>query len=521
MTTLVSAGVSVTIIDESFYIPAAASTVPLFFIATKADKKQPDGVTDALGTQENGVVRTITSLNASVQTYGVPSFRTDNSGAQLNGDCRNEYGLFALNQALTILDVAYVVRADIDLSDDDITTYSASTPVLSGTGNGTLTGLTVDQNTAVDELWTLTATSATNFTVTGAISGAQGALTVGVPYNNGIISLTITAGGTPFIASDNFTFTISSAVVSEPLGANDAAKRVSIVTALQAQINSNQDVRSELFEYNLIVCPGYHEVIDELLNLNLSINDEAFVLADTPFDRTPENTATWSLTNARQRSQNVAYYYPHAIASNLDGVDVFVAASGLAMKQIAYSDSVSEVWYPPAGPRRGVIQGISDVGYLTGSLGESATFVSTPLNQGQRNVLYEFSKNVNPIPYFIGRGHMVFGQKTSYNSASALDRVNVVRMLNKIKRDIRKAAFAYLFELNDRITRESIKQMVDNYLNDIMLRRGLYDFVTQCDEFNNTPTRIDRNELWLDLAVKPTKSIEFIYIPIRVLATGA
>lgn len=521
MPTLVSPGVSVTIIDESFYIPASAPTVPLFFVATRADKKKVDGITDAPGCKESGVVRTITSLNQSVDTYGVPYFRQDNSGAELHGDCRNEYGLFALNQYLNIGNRAYVVRADVDTSDNPVTTLSTTTPVLVGTGNGTMTSVAVNQLTGVAELWTITATGATTFSVTGFVSGPQGNATAGVAYNNGIVSFTITAGVTPFISGDTFTFSVTSSTVTNPLGANDAAKRVTIVAALQGEINLNQDVRSELFEYNLILCPGYHEVIDELLNLSQSINEEAFVIADTPFDKTPEDTATWSLTVARFRSQDVAYYYPHAIASNLDGRDVFVAASGCALKVYTYNDNVAEVWYPPAGFRRGVLTGVSNVGYVSGTLGTATTFVQTPLNQGQRDILYEFQKNVNIIPFFPGRGIVVFGQKTSYSLTSALDRVNVMRMLMKIKRDIRKAAMAYLFELNDKITRDSIKAMIDSYLNDIMMRRGLYDYVVLCDESNNTPTRVDRNELWVDIALKPAKAIEFIYIPIRVVSTGA
>ena len=519
--TLVSPGVSVTIIDESFYVPASATTVPLFFIATRADKKQPDGVSDAPGCKESGVVRTITSLNQSVQTYGVPHFRTDSSGAGLHGDARNEYGLFAVNQALTILSRAYVVRADIDLSDSDIVTFSIATPSFSGAGNGSLRNLSVNQASAVNEAWTLTAISPTTFTVSGFTSGDQGTASVGVPYNNGIVSFMIQQGVTPFSIGDAFTFNITSTVQSNPLGANDAAKRLSIVTALQAEINSNQDVRSEYYEYNQILCPGYHEVIDELLNLNQSINEEAFVIADTPCNKNPEDTAIWSLTVERKRSQNVAYYYPLGLASNLNGVNVVCAASGIALKQIAYSDSVSEVWFPPAGFRRGVVTGVEDMGYVSGTLGTATKFISTPLNQGQRDILYEHMKNVNIIPFFPGRGIVVYGQKTSYSLASALDRINVMRMLIKIKRDIRKASLAYLFELNDRITRESIKQMIDSYLNDIMLRRGLYDYVVMCDETNNTGTRIDRNELWVDIALKPAKAVEFIYIPIRVVSTNA
>lgn len=525
---LVSPGVSVTIIDESFYIPASAQTVPLFFIATRADKKKVDGITDAPGCKESNVVRTITSLNQSVDTYGIPYFWQDNSGAEQHGDARNEYGLFALNQYLNLGNVAYVVRADLDTSDNPVVTLSTDTPVLTGTGNGTMSGVSVDQNTAVAELWTVTATATpTIFTVSGFVSGAQGNATVGVPYNNGIVSFTLNQGSTPFIQTDHFTFNVTENTVTDPLGVNDAAKRHTIVTALQATINSNQDVRSDIFEYNLILCPGYPEVVPSLLDLCVAISEEAFVVADCPFQvspstmSTPENIAVWALSGGRYRSPNIGYYYPSGVASNLDGRDVLVAASGCALKTITYSDNVAEVWYPPAGFRRGVLTGVKNVGYASGTLGTATTFVQTPLNQGQRDILYQFQANINIIPFFPGRGIVVFGQKTSYSLTSALDRINVMRMLMKIKRDIRKAAMAYLFELNDKITRDSIKAMIDGYLNDIMMRRGLYDFVVLCDESNNTPTRIDRNELWVDIALKPEKSIEFIYIPIRVVATGA
>lgn len=522
MATLVSAGVSVTIVDDSFYVPVTAPTVPLFFVATRADKKKVDGVTAAPGAGENGVVRTITSLNQSVDTYGIPFFRTDLSDNPQHGDARNEYGLFALNQFLTVGNRAYVIRADVDLADSGTVTYSiAGNTSFTGVGNGALGTVTINQTTAAAELWTLVATSATNFTVTGFVSGSKAAATVGTAYNNGTVSFTITAGGTPFVAGDTFTFNVASNVSANgPLGSTDAARRTTIVTALASAINLNDDIRSEMYEFNLILCPGYHEVIDELLQLNDSINDEAFVIADTPFNKDPAATATWGSDIQRQHNTNVAYYYPHAIASNLDGLDCFVAASGVALKTYANSDNVSEVWFPPAGPRRGVVTGVSNVGYVTGTLGTATTFVSTPLSQGQRDALYEFGKNINPIPFFMDRGILVFGQKTSSSTASALDRVNVVRMLCKIKREIRKGAFSYLFELNDRITRESIKQMIDDYLNDIMQRRGIYDYVVICDETNNTPVRIDRNEMWVDVAIKPAKAVEFIYIPIKVVNTG-
>ena len=125
MASLISPGVSVTIIDESFFIPAAAATVPLIFIATADEKKQapagsasPTAQLDALGTFEHGVVRTVTSLKQSVALYGIPNFLVDASGNAHHGDVRNEYGLFALNSFLGVGNRAYVVRANVNLNDN-------------------------------------------------------------------------------------------------------------------------------------------------------------------------------------------------------------------------------------------------------------------------------------------------------------------------------------------------------------------------------------------------------------------
>lgn len=610
MPTLVSPGVTVPVIDDSFYIPVSAPTVPLFFVASRAGKKQPDGITPAAGTNEHSVVRTVTSLGQSVQLYGVPYFWQDASGQAYHGDARNEYGLFALNQYLGVGNRAYVVRANVDLTDAassfiGIGTPVASTPVLMGVGNGSVSGLTVVSpmvklenftlvstgpfsfnvtgsvsgligiatvgvpftsnkvnftiqagttafvagdyftfglkyapssftgtgngtvsnllpgDLAVPEVWTVDFISPTQFTVMGSVSGPTADGTVGAPYDNGYLGFTINQGSVPFVAGDSFTFNLIQVLLNDPLGANDAAKRLAIKTALQAEINSNTEVRSEMYEYNIIVCPGYPEVVDELLALSVAVNDEAFVIADTPGNKSPDEVANWANTSERFNSTSVAYYYPWGLASNLDGNDVFCAPSGIALRTFAYSDSVSELWFAPAGVRRGLVTGVSKVGYITGAVGTPTTFVESNLNQGQRDNLYEFYKNINPIVYFPGRGIIIWGQKTAASAASALDRINVVRLVMYMKRGLRKGAFPFVFEPNDQITRDNLKAAADGFLGDIMIKRGLYDFVTLCDESNNTATRIDRNELWLDVAIKPVKAAEFIYIPIRVLNTGA
>jgi phage tail sheath protein FI len=609
MPSLVSPGVSVSVTNEALYFAAAAPTVPLFFIATKAGKTQPNGVTPAAGTLESGVVRTVTSLQQSLELYGVPSFRKDSSGNEFHGDSRNEYGLFALNQALGALSRAYVVRADVDLSDAPDTFISFGTPVVlagstlyngigngtiatitatdskvkpqtisilftsattfavsgsvsgyigagvvgtpfasskvnftitagvvpfvagdaylfdlvytsvfTGTGNGKLVSLVPD-TLAVPETVTIKFTSPTAFTVVGSVSGSGTPGTVGTPYDNMRMQFTVNAGTTPFAVDDQFVVTVTEVTVAAQLGSNDAAKRVTIVTALQAAINGNLDVRSERYEYNIIAAPGYPEVSDELAALASDVLYEAVVIADTPMNKTPDQVAQWALTSSRTSNESVAYYYPWGLASNLDGRDVLIAPSGIAIRTIAVSDQQGYVWSAAAGAQRGVVTGVSKVGYVSGMLGTATTFVEANLNNGQRDNLYEAQKNINPITFFPGRGILVWGQKTSAPANSAMDRLNVVRLVAYLRRVLRKGGMPFVFEPNDQITRDNLKAAADGMLNDIMSKRGLYDYATKCDASNNTGTRIDNNELWLDVGIKPVKTAEFLYIPIRLVST--
>lgn len=602
MASLISPGVSVTITDESYFIPAAAVTTPLIFIATADEKKQapagsasPTANLDATGTFESGVVRTVTSLKQSVALYGIPNFLRDTAGNPLHGDVRNEYGLFALNQFLGIGNRAYVVRANVNLNDNlndtrsmwDVKMQEASyvlenlintkineynlqngyTPASSSYKTTvSLSNLMTYIENATQAVWgTYTfgdhgrsgaatphvqfigvTTTPNNFKVypTGfsnppsvstfdgvafiaagiaaaGTNGSTGTYTVGATTINKNTEWTPEEAGSLLVAAaDKYKFTLEFANATT-LGANDAQRRVEVVKALQAAINSNEDIRSEVYEYNLILCPGFPEVVDELVALATDINEEAFVIADTPMTLDPDQVVTWGATTNRQQNRNVAYYYPHGYASNLDGNNVVCAASGIALRTFTSSDEASELWFAPAGTRRGVVIGPSTVGYVTGAVGTAAAaFNEVALNQGQRDNLYKYFTNINPIVFFPGRGLIVWGQKTSAPDASALDRVNVVRLMMYIKRQLRKNTMSFVFEPNDQLTRDNLKAVVDSFLGDLIVKRGLYDFATVCDESNNTPDRIDRNELYIDVALKPVKAAEFIYIPIRVVNTG-
>ena len=127
---------------------------------------------------------------------------------------------------------------------------------------------------------------------------------------------------------------------------------------------------------------------------------------------------------------------------------------------------------------------------------------------------------VNPIATFPAEGIVVFGQKTLQVTQSALDRINVSRLAVYLRTQLDAVAKPFIFEPNDELTRNEIKQAIESFLLELVGQRALYDYLVVCDDTNNTTTRIDRNELYVDIAIEPVKSVEFIYIPLRIKNTG-
>lgn len=305
------------------------------------------------------------------------------------------------------------------------------------------------------------------------------------------------------------------------------AQRKVVLQSLQALVNSNQEIRdTERNGFNLLACPGYPELIGELISLNYDRGLTAFVVGDTPARLTPDATTinNWGTNAALALEDNekglvssdeyLGVFYPWGFTSDNAGRDVIVPPSHMILRMIALSDQVSYPWFAPAGTRRGGITNATAVGYLN-SEGE---FVSVALNEGQRDTLYNVK--VNPITFFVGSGLVNFGQKTRARNASALDRINVARLVIYLRSQLNKLAKPYIFEPNDKITRDEIKQQVESLLLELVGQRALYDFLVVCDESNNTPNRIDRNELYVDIAIEPVKAVEFIYIPVRLKNTG-
>ena len=306
------------------------------------------------------------------------------------------------------------------------------------------------------------------------------------------------------------------------------AQRSAVVAALKSAIDTSEEARDEeRRNFNIIACPGYPEALSNLINLNLDRKVTAFVVGDTPLRLKSDATSltTWG-TNANLALDNgdngivtydeyAAVYYPNGFTTDLTGANAVVPASHMMLRTIALSDQVSFPWFAPAGTRRGGITNATAVGYIDSLTGE---FQSVALNNGQRDTLYDLK--VNPIPFFVGTGLVAYGQKTRARNASSLDRINVARLVVYLRSQLTKLARPYIFEPNDQITRDEIKQAVESLLLELVGLRAIYDFAVVCDETNNTPSRIDRNELYVDVAIEPTKAVEFIYIPLRLKNTG-
>lgn len=312
------------------------------------------------------------------------------------------------------------------------------------------------------------------------------------------------------------------------------AQREVVVEGMQKALVRNEECRNEVNYFQLISAPGYPELYDEMLALNTDNNETAFIVADTPKFMRPSGIpvgrevtiAEW-MTNANNvsvtgesgfssaASPYAGFWYPWCLATNVsDGQEVFAPPSMMALRAISYNDSVAAPWFAPAGYTRGRVDNATSVGYLN----NEGQYTALIMNRAMRDIAYE--NRINPITFIPNRGLTIFGQKTNSAVASALDRVNVARLIAKMKYDLQRLLEPFLFEQNDAITRRSAQIVTERYLAGLKSLRALYDYAVRCDEENNTPDRIDRNELWVDVAIKPVKVVEFIYVPISVMGTG-
>ena len=267
---------------------------------------------------------------------------------------------------------------------------------------------------------------------------------------------------------------------------------------------SNQDD----YRFNVLLAPGlfnslHADAISNVVTNTQGRGDSIFVLDLVPYGSSISTTTTQA---ASRNTSYAASYWPWGqILDPGTGKNVWVPASTVIAGVYAYNDRVAEPWFAPAGINRG---GLGNV-----------IRVEQKLSQANRDTLYQ--AKVNPLATFPGTGVVVYGNKTLQTQASALDRVNVRRLLISLKGYIGQVANTLVFEQNTTATRNQFLAQVNPYLESVQQRQGLFAFRVVMDDSNNTPDVIDRNQLIGAIYLQPTKTAEFIYLDFNITPTGA
>jgi len=271
----------------------------------------------------------------------------------------------------------------------------------------------------------------------------------------------------------------------------------------------------EVYDITLLIIPGFTSgsVIGNGLQMCQSRAD-CMLIVDPPFGLRAKQVVDWhngmlfsDLSNSLNSSYGALYTPWLKIFDQFSGEYIFIPPSGHVSAVYARTARDTESWFAPAGLRRGKLLTPIDT--------------EVDFTQGERDLLYGSGNAVNAIANFPGDGITVFGQRTLQRRSTALDRVNVRLLLIYIKKNATRFLRQFLFEPNDAITRAQIVSVCNPFLSDIKARRGLTGYKVVCNETNNTPERIDRNELYVTFFLKPTRSVEFISLSLAILKTDA
>jgi hypothetical protein len=273
---------------------------------------------------------------------------------------------------------------------------------------------------------------------------------------------------------------------------------------------ANQDA----YDYNFITAPGligdptnfasHYPVVQQLVDMVQNRGD-AMAIVDLVGYNSNILPVTTNAANFSNTSYAAAYWPWLKTIDPNSGNQVWTPASTMIPGVYAFNDSVSFPWFAPAGVNRGVITNVIQAERV--------------LTQGNRDLLYQ--NNVNSIATFPNTGIVVFGQKTLQKKASALDRVNVRRLLIELKGYISQIADTFVFEQNNVTTRNNFLAIINPYLASVQQQQGLTAFRVIMDESNNPPSVVDQNQLIGQIYLQPTKTAEFIILDFNVLPTGA
>tara|TARA_B100000497_G_scaffold118916_1_gene145708 strand:- start:774 stop:2537 length:1764 start_codon:yes stop_codon:yes gene_type:complete len=327
--------------------------------------------------------------------------------------------------------------------------------------------------------------------------------------NDGSIKPQFT-GSLPLVGSGSF-----AAATGKNIENNDAKFNESITAAnvqgiapagytqTIALLNNKDD-----YQFNVVSAPGLNGVdhgtqVNSLVALAQNRTDCLAVIDLIGYNSSVNQVTTQA--SSYDTSYAAAYWPWLQTIDAVTGQTVWAPASTYIPAVYAFTDASADPWFAPAG-------------LVRGALG-SVVRAERKLTSGNRDTLYE--ANVNPIATFPGSGVVVFGQKTLQKRASALDRVNVRRLLIALKSYIVQVSDGLVFEQNTNSTRNNFLAQVNPYLESVQQRQGLYAFKVVMDASNNTPDVIDRNELVGQIYLQPTKTAEFVILDFNVLPTGA
>ena len=327
--------------------------------------------------------------------------------------------------------------------------------------------------------------------------------------NNGVVKPQYT-GSMPAVGSGSFASATGVNITNNTAKFNEAITATDIQGIAPAGYDQTISLLSNTddYQFNVVSAPGligtlHASQVNSLVALAQGRTDCISVI-----DLVPYNSTIGTVTNEASgydTSYSATYWPWLQTVDSATGQTVWAPASTYIPAVYAFTDASSDPWFAPAG-------------LIRGALG-SVIRAERKLTSGNRDTLYE--ANVNPIATFPGSGVVVFGQKTLQKKASALDRVNVRRLLISLKSYITQVSDNLVFEQNTIATRNNFLAQVNPYLESVQQRQGLYAFQVVMDETNNTPDVIDRNELVGQIYLQPTKTAEFVILDFNVLPTGA
>lgn len=269
----------------------------------------------------------------------------------------------------------------------------------------------------------------------------------------------------------------------------------------------------DLLNISMALVPGVYDQRVQNALITLAEESQNFIAAVSPplgLDSVQE-AVNWMNGRGDGRTAAInsswgAVFWPWVQVFDVFSLkDMWYDPAIFAVRQMAFTDNVAETWFAPAGFSRGRLT--------------KPTSVEIGLNQGDRDALYV--TNINPIVNFAPEGITIFGQKTAQRAATSLDRINVRRLMIYLRKVLLQTGRQDLFEPNDAFTWEVIKDKADALLSDIQSRRGITDYRVICDETVNTPVRVDRNELWCKILLKPTKTAEWIIFEVNLTNQSA